>query len=388
MTRKNPQYASDLHALHSDQQGAVAVSFVIFFMLALAVFLFATDLARYNVVSTRLWNSVDASLLSAASKYHDFKTEPNPDSLLNNDANHFFLSNLPDKYLDSSITGTPDTAIIDDEKILSMRAEGKLNLFSGHLLPNNFFSLHAYNEVTLPASGPSGFDEESFSVVPPLGYDYNFPPIPSKDKSVDLYLNAFYDKWDAMRDVFYDGGITAWHFGSAIPGKELTSSQYLPIWTQADRQLMPRLNRDLNSISVLDLSDPSWYGDKVINQGTSTSVYGESLHGERLVMTFIESGTSNFSKDISELSIPLVCSGSCPKIRAAVFYGNDQITSEPQIFTSKQNGDTINIKATAGKGTISRVVIGTEDDVGAFAIGTNIQTGEGSGEEGDLRLSK
>lgn len=141
---------SGWYCLQRDQKGAVAITFAIFLLIILAVFLFSSDMARHNVVSMRLQNAVDASLLSAASKYES--AAPDAEMRLEQDAGGFFAVNFPSRYFDAKDIATQLAALIqpNDSGELSMTAQGELGLWSAALTPVDWFALGAFSAVELP----------------------------------------------------------------------------------------------------------------------------------------------------------------------------------------------------------------------------------------------
>lgn len=91
--------------LQRQQRGAAAVTFLLTSGIMIMGTLGAIDLARYNIAQSRLQNAVDATGISAGQALTAWDPASSSDKIAwQNYAGAFFSANMPDGYLDSTVT--------------------------------------------------------------------------------------------------------------------------------------------------------------------------------------------------------------------------------------------------------------------------------------------
>lgn len=201
---------AEYRRLQRSERGAVAITFAVFSVIAVVLYLFASDLARHNVANTRLQDATDTTALSIASQYRN-----NPNHL-NEDTARYFAANFPQSYLGAKNVNV--TALLDeDEGTITVSAKGDFDAWSRFFRP----PLSATSVVNFGGSGGGGGGGGFRKAIDYLyvhdtpRYFYNNINLPSDDGSMRLFIGAFKDRCNhgsIYCDVFNMAG-DLWHWG-------------------------------------------------------------------------------------------------------------------------------------------------------------------------------
>src|SRR5690606_3776071 len=146
-----------LKCIGRDQRGSVALTFLVSSTVLLGGSFGAIDLIRYNVVQNRLQNALDAAAISAGRNLANRTPTPGtPEAeAWVNDARNFFSSNMPSKYMGSSVLQDDLEISYREERsgiyitgqFVDMAVAGDLPLISTGLLKITAFNLRASNQA-------------------------------------------------------------------------------------------------------------------------------------------------------------------------------------------------------------------------------------------------
>lgn len=152
-------HTSFIKRLLGHQRGAVAPLFLLTTTAILGTTFGGIDLVRYNVVQSRLQNSLDGATLSAGRNLANLTIKPGEAKTeqWKQDAFEFFRSNMPDNYLGNSIL--PEDLKIEYSEdplaaenyaagqFISMEVKGTLPLISTGFLKVSSLNVHAKNRA-------------------------------------------------------------------------------------------------------------------------------------------------------------------------------------------------------------------------------------------------
>jgi len=354
MEKFNSKLRRQCRALARDERGAVLIVFAVFLVIAVALYIFVSDLARHNVARTRLQDATDTVALSIAGQY-----VRNPAGL-DEDMQAYFEANFPQDYLGAKNISA-EVNIVDDELIVT--AEGGFDSWS------RYFTAPLYARSVVNLGGGDGSDggaEGGFwQAVDDLSevqrYNYNIM-LPSDDGTLHLFLGAFEDK--SSPDSPYHN---VFHWGN-----------HLWWWS---------LNYDYDIAESISGGDDHHRHQYLHKDGLGIfAAHGivRRIEGrEKVVLTFKNSdcdkggvrcpGPDNLKQvnfSIKDLT---------GNAQVAIFYDNDRVDYVPQTF--KENG-RYSIKSPDSR-NISRLVFSADVDKpgSAFLLGPDITIGGGGAGE-------
>ncbi|WP_397475024.1 pilus assembly protein TadG-related protein [Pusillimonas sp.] len=232
MTRHKP-LRNLFRQLRRDERGGVALTFLVSTTVLLGGSFGAIDLIRYNVAQNRLQNSLDAAAISAGRNLANRTPTPGtPEAeAWVNDARNFFSSNMPNRYLGSSVLQDDlqisyreeRTGIYITGQFVEMSAVGDLPLISTGFLKVTSFDLAASNqavrrtrndlEVVMALDNSGSMDRDSpsrLSVLKTAAKDLaatilGATSVPGASQRVFVGLVPFTDVVN-VRDYALDGG--------------------------------------------------------------------------------------------------------------------------------------------------------------------------------------
>lgn len=145
-----------LRRFASDQHGAIAISFVMVFVMMVGSTVFAIDMARYNIAQSRLQNSLDLTLISVGRNLPQYQINLDGDegAALRQDVYDYFYANIPDGFLEANIPQGSITIDVwqggagdeyPDAQYIQLQASGKLPMLSTGFFDFSAMDLQASN---------------------------------------------------------------------------------------------------------------------------------------------------------------------------------------------------------------------------------------------------
>lgn len=130
-----------LQRLTSDQRGSIVVSFALVFVFMVGSTFFVIDMARYNIVQSRLQSALDLTLISVGRNLPQYRInmEGEEGAALKQDVYDYFYANIPENFLSSTISqndikievgqGVAGTEYADAQ-YMKLEVSGKLPMLS------------------------------------------------------------------------------------------------------------------------------------------------------------------------------------------------------------------------------------------------------------------